>query len=51
MQRKDSAATTDRIEHLKQKLKKTVADFAKSYEVMYRMLEAGINREMSSSHF
>ncbi len=40
IKRKDQVAIVDKMEQLKQKLKKTDSDFAKSYEVMYRMLEA-----------
>ncbi len=37
---KNSDAIIERMEQLKSKLKLTDSDFAKSYEVMYRMLEA-----------
>ena len=37
---KDEAAIVERMEHLKKKLMETDSDFAKSYEVMYKMLEA-----------
>ncbi len=37
---KDSKAIVDRMEHLKKKLMETDSDFAKSYEVMYKMLES-----------
>jgi prephenate dehydrogenase len=40
VKRKDSAAIVKRMEQLKAKLKLTDSEFAKSYEVMYRMLEA-----------
>jgi prephenate dehydrogenase len=40
IKRQDASAITERMEQLKQKLKKTDADFAKSYEVMYQMLES-----------
>jgi len=43
VKKKDSAAIARKLEQLKQKLKKTDADFAKSYEVMYRILEATEN--------
>jgi prephenate dehydrogenase len=43
VKKKDSAAIARKLEQLKQKLKKTDADFTKSYEVMYRMLEATEN--------
>jgi prephenate dehydrogenase len=37
---KDSAAIVDRMEQLKKKLMEIDSDFAKSYEVMYKMLES-----------
>jgi len=37
---KDSAAIVDRMERLKKKLVEADSDFAKSYEVMYKMLES-----------
>jgi prephenate dehydrogenase len=37
---KNSDAIIERMEQLRSKLKLTDSDFAKSYEVMYRMLEA-----------
>jgi prephenate dehydrogenase len=40
VKRKDSAAIVNRMEQLKAKLKVSDSDFAKSYDVMYRMLEA-----------
>jgi len=40
IKQKDPAAIVDKMEQLKLKLKKTDSDFAKSYEIMYRMLEA-----------
>ena len=40
IKRKDPAAIVKKMEQLKLKLKKTDSDFAKSYEIMYKMLEA-----------
>jgi prephenate dehydrogenase len=40
LRQKNSQAIVDRMEQLKAKLLKVDPDFAKSYEVMYRMLEA-----------
>lgn len=40
IKQKDQAAIINKMEQLKLKLKKTDSDFAKSYEIMYRMLEA-----------
>jgi prephenate dehydrogenase len=40
IKKKDTAAIVDRMEHLKAKLMETDSDFAKSYEVMYKMLES-----------
>jgi prephenate dehydrogenase len=40
IKQKDPQAIIDRMEQLKTKLLKTDSDFAKSYEVMYKMLEA-----------
>jgi len=40
VKKNDSAAIVQRMEQLKQKLKKGDKDFAKSYEVMYKMLES-----------
>ncbi len=40
IQKKDPKAIIDRMEQLKAKLLETDPDFAKSYEVMYRMLES-----------
>ena len=40
IKRKDPKAIVDRMEQLKAKLLKADPDFAESYEVMYRMLEA-----------
>ncbi len=40
IKRKDSAAIIKRMEQLRAKMKLTDSEFAKSYEVMYRMLEA-----------
>jgi prephenate dehydrogenase len=37
---KDQAAIVKRMEQLREKLQQTDPEFAKSYEVMYRMLEA-----------
>jgi len=39
IKKNDSSAILERMERLKQKLKKGDKDFAKSYEVMYKMLE------------
>ena len=43
IKKKDAAAIVDRMERLKSKLMETDSDFAKSYEVMYKMLEATEN--------
>ncbi len=40
IKKKDPAAIEDKMEQLKLKLKRTDKDFAKSYEIMYKMLEA-----------
>jgi prephenate dehydrogenase len=40
IKKKDPQAIIDRMEHLKAEIFKIDPDFAKSYEVMYRMLEA-----------
>jgi hypothetical protein len=40
IKQQDSAAITRRMEQLKAKLMKTSRDYARSYEVMYKMLEA-----------
>jgi prephenate dehydrogenase len=40
IKKNDSASIICRMEQLKQKLKKGDKDFAKSYEIMYKMLEA-----------
>jgi prephenate dehydrogenase len=40
IKRKDSAAIARRMEQLNEKLKRTSRDYARSYEVMYKMLEA-----------
>jgi prephenate dehydrogenase len=40
VKQKNPEAIADRLEHLKQKLLKVDPNFAQSYEVMYRMLEA-----------
>ena len=38
---KDTKAIVERMEQLKKKLKRTAdSDFAKSYEIMYKMLES-----------
>lgn len=43
IKKKDASAIVNKMEQLKLKLKKTDSDFAKSYEVMYKMLEATEN--------
>jgi hypothetical protein len=40
IKKKDSRAIIDRMDRLKAKLTKTDSDFAKSYEIMYKMLES-----------
>jgi prephenate dehydrogenase len=40
IKQQDSATITERMKQLKQKLEKSDADFVKSYEVMYKMLES-----------
>ena len=40
IKQKNPQAITDKMEQLKAKLLKADPDFAKSYQVMYRMLEA-----------
>jgi prephenate dehydrogenase len=40
IKQKDSAAITSKMEQLKAKLMKTSRDYARSYEIMYKMLEA-----------
>jgi hypothetical protein len=40
VKQKNPQAIADRLEQLKQKLLKVDPDFAQSYKVMYRMLEA-----------
>jgi prephenate dehydrogenase len=40
IKKNDSAAIVSRMEQLKKKLNRTDSDFAKSYEVMYKMLES-----------
>jgi prephenate dehydrogenase len=40
IEKKDSAAITCKMEQLKRKLMKTTRDYARSYDVMYKMLEA-----------
>ncbi|MCW4018750.1 MAG: prephenate dehydrogenase/arogenate dehydrogenase family protein [Candidatus Bathyarchaeota archaeon] len=40
IKQQDSGAIADRMRQLKQKLEKSDADFEKSYEVMYKMLES-----------
>jgi prephenate dehydrogenase len=44
VKQKDSKALAKKLEMLKSKLVKTDSDFEKSYEIMYRMLEAAENR-------
>jgi prephenate dehydrogenase len=43
IKQKDSAAITSKMEQLKAKLLKTSRDYARSYEIMYKMLEAAEN--------
>lgn len=43
IKKKDPTAIVNKMEQLKLKLKKTDSDFAKSYEIMYKMLEATEN--------
>ncbi len=43
MKQKDEAAIIKRIEGLKTKLEKADRDYAKSYEIMYKMLESTEN--------
>ena len=43
IKQKDSAAITSKMEQLKEKLMKTSRDYARSYEIMYKMLEAAEN--------
>jgi prephenate dehydrogenase len=45
IKKKDSRAIIDRMDHLKAKLAKTDSEFAESYEIMYKMLEAAENQE------
>ena len=40
IRKKDAKAIVERMEQLKAKLKETDTDFAKSYDVMYKMLES-----------
>jgi prephenate dehydrogenase len=44
IKQKDSAAITSKMEQLKEKLMKTSRDYARSYEIMYKMLEAAENQ-------
>jgi prephenate dehydrogenase len=43
IKQQDSAAITSKMEQLKAKLMKTSRDYARSYEIMYKMLEAAEN--------
>jgi prephenate dehydrogenase len=43
IKQKDPAAITSKMEQLKAKLMKTSRDYARSYEIMYKMLEAAEN--------
>jgi prephenate dehydrogenase len=43
IKQKDSAVITSKMEQLKEKLMKTSRDYARSYEIMYKMLEAAEN--------
>jgi prephenate dehydrogenase len=43
IKKKDSAAITSKMEQLKAKLMKASRDYARSYEIMYKMLEAAEN--------
>ena len=43
IKQKDRAAITSKMEHLKSKLMKASRDYEKSYEIMYKMLEAAEN--------
>jgi len=45
IKKKDSRAIIDRMDRLKAKLAKTDSEFAESYEIMYKMLEAAENQE------
>jgi prephenate dehydrogenase len=45
IKKKDSRAIIDRMDRLKAKLAKTDSEFAESYEIMYKMLEAAENEE------
>jgi prephenate dehydrogenase len=44
IKQQDSAAITSKMEQLKAKLMKTSRDYARSYEIMYKMLEAAENQ-------
>jgi prephenate dehydrogenase len=44
IKQKDSAAITSKMEQLREKLMKTSRDYARSYEIMYKMLEAAENQ-------
>lgn len=44
IKQKDSAAITRKMEQLKAKLMKASGDYARSYEIMYKMLEAAENQ-------
>jgi len=43
IKQKDQAAITRKMEQLKSKLMKTSRDYERSYEIMYKMLEAAEN--------
>jgi prephenate dehydrogenase len=45
IKQKDPVAITSKMEQLKKKLMKTSSDYARSYEIMYKMLEAAENQE------
>ena len=45
IKQKDPAAITSKMEQLKKKLIKTSSDYARSYEIMYKMLEAAENQK------
>jgi len=45
IKQKDPAAITSKMEQLKKKLMKTSSDYARSYEIMYKMLEAAENQK------
>ena len=44
IKQKDSAAITSKMQQLREKLMKTSRDYARSYEIMYKMLEAAENQ-------